>query len=451
MNNPADDHKATFHLWARARSLAMRTPDTRNRYVDFLRALSILAVISGHWVMAAPSVTSGEFVLGHLLSLKPWTQWLTWGFQVMPVFFLVGGYANGVSWRAAVRDRTTYGQWLSTRLQRLIGPVLVLVLVWGVLGAIAQLLGGRPQNVGFISQAALIPIWFLSVYIVVVVMVPLTWRAWDRFGLASFWVLGAAALLNDVLFFAADMRAVGWINYVFVWVAIHQLGYAWRDGRLQGYRRALLWACGGLLLLVFAVTVGPYPTSMVGVPGEGISNTTPPKLPILALGLFQTGLLLSIENRAQRWLAKTGPWTATLLINGMIMTIYLWHLTASTLVMGLAFKLGGLGLDLEPGTGLWWSLRPAWVAAYVAVLLILTLLFNRLERGGTGASKIVAPWRLVCGALLSCGGLAMLALNGVAGDQWLGLRVYALCLPFLGAWLAGLLPSLRDLRRVWGT
>lgn len=36
------------NLWSQAAAVAARTPESRSRYVDFLRALSILAVISGH-------------------------------------------------------------------------------------------------------------------------------------------------------------------------------------------------------------------------------------------------------------------------------------------------------------------------------------------------------------------------------------------------------------------
>ena len=50
---------ASQGLWSRAREVAIQTPESRNRYVDFLRALSILAVISGHWLMAAPLVIDG--------------------------------------------------------------------------------------------------------------------------------------------------------------------------------------------------------------------------------------------------------------------------------------------------------------------------------------------------------------------------------------------------------
>lgn len=41
-------------LWGRALGMAEQAPATRNRYVDFLRALSILAVVVGHWLVAPP-------------------------------------------------------------------------------------------------------------------------------------------------------------------------------------------------------------------------------------------------------------------------------------------------------------------------------------------------------------------------------------------------------------
>src|SRR6516162_6498159 len=40
--------------WSRAAWLADRTPASRNRYVDFLRAASMLVVTVGHWLVAAP-------------------------------------------------------------------------------------------------------------------------------------------------------------------------------------------------------------------------------------------------------------------------------------------------------------------------------------------------------------------------------------------------------------
>ncbi|REK20305.1 MAG: acyltransferase, partial [Actinobacteria bacterium] len=79
-----------------ARKIAEATPATRNRYVDLLRALSILVVVYGHWLMAAPEVIGGEIRIGHALTDIPWTRGLTWVLQVMPVFFFVGGFSNAL-------------------------------------------------------------------------------------------------------------------------------------------------------------------------------------------------------------------------------------------------------------------------------------------------------------------------------------------------------------------
>ncbi|NNG17785.1 MAG: acyltransferase family protein, partial [Gemmatimonadales bacterium] len=409
-------------MWSRARALAAATPESRNRYVDFLRALSIGAVITGHWMVGVLYVVDGEPTVSSLLGYEPWTRWLTWVFQVMPIFFLVGGYSNGVSWKSATRRGKAYGEWLASRLSRLVGPVLPLLLVWAIAGAVAGQLGVESEMIRVGSQVALVPIWFLAVYVMVVVLVPATYAAWERFGLASFAILALAAVAADLLFFAARMRPLGWLNYAFIWVAVHQLGYAWRDGYFEGARKGLAWALGGAVVLAGLVAIGPYPVSMVSVPGEAVSNTLPPKLPMLALGIVQTGLLLSIEAPLRRWLRRLTPWTWTVLVNGMIMTVFLWHLTASSLVIGLALLLGDVGLTLAPASGAWWAARPVWLLVYALALIPFALGFGRFERGAKG--RPIAAWRPVVGAALVCAGLALLALDGIAGTGWLGLRLW---------------------------
>ena len=431
------------NIWTRAADVAARTPESRNRYVDFLRALSIGAVVTGHWLIVAPYVRGGEASIGSMLEYQPWTHWLSWVFQVMPVFFLVGGYSNAVSWRSAVRSGRSYEDWLLARLERLIGPVLPLLVAWALLAAGAGRFGVRPEMIKVASQMALVPIWFLAVYVMVVVLVPVTHAAWERFGLRSFWVLVIAAAVDDTLFFAADLRAVGWLNYAFVWLAVHQLGYAWRDGFVAGSRKGLSWALGGAIVLIGLVAIGPYPVAMVSVQGQDVSNTLPPKLTMLAMGIVQSGLLLSFEAPMRRWLTRAAPWTATVLVNSMIMTIFLWHLTASTLVIGAALLLGDAGLTVIPGSAMWWAMRPVWLGMFALALVPFSLGFGRFERAGASGRAVPAK-RLVAGAALVCGGLALLALGGVGGDGWLGLRIGVLLLPFLGAVLAGINPLARN-------
>jgi surface polysaccharide O-acyltransferase-like enzyme len=426
----------TMSLWSRAATVAAQTPESRNRLVDFLRAASILAVISGHWLLAAPYVANDALVLGNMLDLADYTRWLSWGFQVMPVFFLVGGYANAVSWRAAQRDGRGFATWLDSRLRRLILPVLPLIAVWVLLAFAGRSLGMSSELVQQGSKIALIPIWFLAIYALIVLLVPLTHAAWQRFGFASFLVPVALAVADDALFFAG-FEGLGWFNYVFVWVAVHQLGYAWRDDRLPAPVVRLGFGCFGLGLLIGLTVLGPYPIAMISVPDAAISNTLPPKLPLLALGIVQAGFVLAAENPLRRWLQRPAPWTGAVLLNGMIMTIYLWHSTALTLMLGLAVALGNLGLGFEPGTAPWWLTRPAWLAVYAVALAAMMPLVARFERLPSPAVA-AAGWRQVTGSLLVCAGLALLAYFGLGGDVALATQAIAVLLPFVGGALAGL-------------
>lgn len=430
--------------WSRAAELAASTPESRNRYVDFLRAAAILCVVAGHWLAAAPYVDgSGMLQATHVLAVADWTHWLTWAIQVMPVFFMVGGFSNGITWRAARRDGTPYRAWLDARLRRLVWPLAPLLVVWVALGIAAHLGGIRPEMVKIGSQMALIPTWFLAVYVGVAALVPITHAAWERWGFLSFWAFVGAAVLVDVLFFTADLRALGWVNYLFVWSAVHQLGYAWGDGRFRsGMHGLLCFAAGLLLLLALTSRFGPYPRAMVGVPGEPISNTSPPKVTLLALAVMQGGLLFALQATVRRWLARAAPWTATILVNGMIMTIYLWHLTAMLFVIAASDALGGPGLHVVPGTGAWWASRPLWHAVLAIALFPLVAIFGRFERPQARSGPPPHAARLVVGAALVCAGLALLALGGVGGSGPGGLRPVVLGMTFGGLVLI-LAPSRR--------
>jgi len=428
-------------MWQRALWFADRTPEARNRYVDLLRALSITAVVLGHWLISAPYFIDGAPAYSHLLDLAPWSRWLTWLFQVMPVFFFVGGFSNGVSWESARRRGLGYREWFDARARRLIGPVLPLLLAWGVMVAVAHSNGVGDGMIRIGSKVALVPVWFLAVYIMVVALVPLTNAAWKRWGFVSVAVPVAAAALVDAAFFGWGWLALGWSNYLFVWLTVHQLGYAWHERRLAGPRLGILLFVAGLGGLLLLTQIGPYPLALVGVPSDEVSNTLPPKLPLLALAAAQIGLALALEGPMRRWLAHRVPWAATILVNGMIMTLFLWHSTVMMLLVGLAFWQMPSLLAQQPDTGPWWWTRPLWIAAYAVATLPFLLVFGRFERPSGGETDRPASIGLqLFGCAVACAGLAMLALNCIGGTGWLGLRWVPLSLPLVGAGLAGFGP-----------
>ncbi|RLE28221.1 MAG: acyltransferase [Acidobacteria bacterium] len=429
--NTANNDSEPRGLWTKALWMADQTPESRNRTVDFLRALSIIAVVLGHWIISAPYFSDGRPAYSHILDLAPWSQWLTWIFQVMPVFFFVGGFSNYISWQSAQRKNLGYRAWFDSRIRRLIGPVMPLIGMWAVMVAIAHANGVGPTMIFIASKVALIPVWFLAVYILVVAVVPLTHSAWQRWGIATIIAPIVGAGLIDIAFFTAHQHALGWLNYPFVWLAVHQMGYAWHDRRLAGLRTGMLLFVAGLGSLLAMTHLGPYPLSLVGVPSDAISNTLPPKLPLLALAAAQIGLILAFEAPLKRWLSRRVPWAATILVNGMIMTIFLWHSTVMMLLVGLAFWIWPPLLSAQPDSGLWWANRPVWLLAYAVATLPFLLTFSRFERPGKpGESTPI--WRQLLGISITCLGLAMLAMGGIGGPEWLGLRWVPLLLPLIG-------------------
>jgi surface polysaccharide O-acyltransferase-like enzyme len=443
-------------MWNKARELAELTPPERNRWVDFLRAVSIMAVVMGHWLMAGLYVNaSGELTRGDLLSVSQWAHWLTWGFQVMPVFFLVGGYSNSVSWELVTKKASpgqvgVYRDWFANRVQRLITPTFPVLLLWAAL-AVALTQAGLPrEQIRMATEAALIPVWFLAVYLLVTAVTPIAYRAWKRFGWASFAVFIPLAMLTDWLTFTHDVPYVNFTNFLWVFLAVHQLGFAWRDGRFDNRVFALAWAAVGLAVLIRITVFGFYPVSMVSAP-DGFSNSLPPTLALFALGMVQSGLVLALEPLGRRMLNNLSLWTATVLMNGMIMTIYLWHLTAFVLVMTVTWlAFGGVGLDSVPGTGAWWATRPLWIAIYILALLPMIAIFARHERsfGPIRGGRTVPKLRVVLGVLAICvglgatAGLTIASPNSVSGIRW-----WVVALPLVGAALMGFGPVYRPRTR----
>lgn len=103
-------------------ALAEKTPASRDRYVDFLRAFSICVVVLGHWLIASVYLKDGEVSGVNALHVVPGIWMATWILQVMPVFFFVGGFANLVTLDSIGRRVGDYAEFISSRVERLLRP-----------------------------------------------------------------------------------------------------------------------------------------------------------------------------------------------------------------------------------------------------------------------------------------------------------------------------------------
>jgi hypothetical protein len=370
----------------------------------------------------------------------------------MPVFFMVGGYSNAASWSAARRRGTSCADWLRSRCQRLLGPTAVFAVAWVPLALLARLAVPDPDMLILTGHFVTVPLWFLAVYLLVIPVAPLMFELHRRFGAAVPVALTLAAAAVDIV----DMHVlpphdsmeltVGWVNYALVWLAVHQIGILWWDGRLEASPRTKGWLVTvGLAGLVVLTATRLYPLSMIGVPGTGRTNNTPPTVVLIFLASFQMGLILISTPAARRWLSRTEPWARTIVANSMIMTMYLWHLTALVLAV-FAGVLLGVGFKLEPLTVGWWLTRLVWLAVLVAVLMVFVAIFGRFERPrppravGGGAGRTVVT---CAGALLAGAGLAGLAIEGFyTPDELWGFPVGTLILLLVGTTAVGVTPRI---------
>ncbi|RGC67223.1 Acyltransferase family protein [Micromonospora sp. MW-13] len=453
----------------RLRQLAERTPAGRERYVDLLRAVAIGMVVVGHWGVTVVGRDAAGRPTGHsALSDLPWAYPLTWVAQVLPVFFLVGGFANAAS-LAAHRSRGGDATgWLLDRSARLVPPTTVLLLALAVGAAGAHLFGVGAAQTRQVAWFATIPLWFLVPYLAVVALTPPMHALHRRFGLAVPVALAGLVALGD-LGRLTGPAALATGNQLAGWLAMHQVGFAWYDARARpagdpgpdrarhplptSRRAATTLLAGGFGALLLLTTIGPYPVAMLHVPGERLENDGPPSLALLALATAQLGLILLLRQPAQPWLRRPGPWQAVIAVNSVVLTVFLWHLTAALLLIGL---LDAVGLLPTPaaGTAAWYAWRVPWLLLLAVVLAGLVAVVGPVEaragrhRPAEGRSTAARPARsalVVAGYAAVIAGLLVNTVTPQKAPAPLGLPA-----PALVAYLAGA-GLLRLLRSGWGT
>jgi hypothetical protein len=374
----------------RVADLAAATPATRDRYVDFLRGLSIVTVVFGHYLIALIHWEGGRIFVHNAVGHQSGLWLATWLLQVMPIFFFVGGFSDLVGWRSAADRGISAARFVGLRLRRLARPTLVFVGVWLVVESGLRLAGRGAAGVLRSTFLPFGPMWFLVVYGFVVALAPLTIRLHDRFGWRVPVAFGAGVAAVDLARFGFDVPGVGWLNLALLWLAVHQLGYLYADGGeaaplvAAGRRGWALMMAGGLGLMVVLTNLELfldelfYPRSMVGVDIEPVSNMSPPSLAIVGLAVWQVGLAMWLREPVRRWLARPGPWQATIAVNSVIMTVFLWHLSALLVTIVALYPLD-LGQEVT-ATARWWLERPIWVIGPLLVLVPVVAVFRRFER-----------------------------------------------------------------------
>src|SRR5687767_4516768 len=338
-----------------------RADGGRDELVDLLRSLATTTVVLYHWVFTIlvwqEDGPHADNPIGYVSGL--WS--LTWVLQVMPLFFVAGGYVHARAW---ARDRGKPGAWgkfVKRRAVQLGVPALVLIaVVAGTVTATGYLHAGPDPWVTRSILLVLSPLWFLIVYMALVATVPI----WDwldrRWGYLAPIGLAVVTMGVDLLRFRFGHPEAAWFNMVFVWGAAHQVGWSWERLRHAPKRFGHALMLIGFGALVGLTNMGLYPRSMVGTTStaDRFSNMGPPTLPILALLVLQVGLVVANRERILAWADRPGVQRFVEWLSANAMPQFLWHSVGFALFYGL---MRVVWLVPEEPSLLWWITRPLWV------------------------------------------------------------------------------------------
>ena len=357
----------------------------RDLTLDLARVFCVLLVVAIHLMMVGVGLDAdGQIVVSRPLESQPWFAPATWFGQIMPLFFVVGGFASLTAWRSLVRrggtgTETVSTQYVRNRVLRLAQPALPLYVFYTVVLVVILLIGVDPQLVDTTVGGAGAPLWFLAAYTLCQSVVPLMVRLHARAPRLTVLVLLAGVIVVDAARYTAEAVAddglnspIGLLNLFFVWVLVQQLGFFYADGWFDRRRwwQLLGGAAAAYGVLGLLVAFGPYSADM-------LANLNPPTLPLVLLG-FAQACILRVLKPALTALMRTGPARAIVFLAGTrLMTIYLWHLPIIVIFAGLSLLIPGAAP--MPASPAWWWSR---ILLYVLVLLAifgLSFLVGRWE------------------------------------------------------------------------
>ncbi len=416
--------------------LAAATKSDRNRAVDFYRAAAMVAVAVGHWAAIAIAVSpDGDLLTGNALELAPSMSWITWLFQVMPLFFVVGGFSSAVSLDSHLSKNGRPQDWVAARLRRMAAPAIVLAGTWLAIIGVAAVAGVGGLALAA-SVAAAIPLWFLANYTIDTAIAPWLYPAFRKnpakvaaIGLGAFGLLEVLRL--------EGFHTIAQLNWVIGWLLFQVAGFAWREGLLPK-GRAMAATAGALWIAAITAVVGPYPMTMVHVPGIENSPTHPPSLALMLFGAAYSATALAAAPRVSKALAeRPRAWAAVVAANAISLSVYLWHFTAAVAAAAVLYAAGMLP-TADVGTGAWWLQKLPLMGLAAVFLALIVVAVGRFEQRALLAPR--TPWNggpasMLATAALISGSIKLWSLGT-------GFGVVTGCTLLLAVWF-GLMQSSR--------
>ncbi len=401
--------------------------------IDLARVASMIVVIIFHTLLWQVLFVDGQ------IRVTPWAPgpiwWaVSWVCTIIPVFFVAAGYSNAVvvdKWRAT---QTSYAGFLTLRGSKLLGPMTLFMLAFASVGSLASWFGWSSEASALSRQFAQL-LWFAVTYLILLAAAPAVVWAHDRWH-------GWEMLLPLVGLIAIDavVRASGhlewqWVNLIFVWALVHQLGVAYNRGWFRTWARPVLVGAliAGVVAIIALIYVLGYPAAAVAWADIPVANLLPPTLAITVLGFCQTVVMALLDTAGVADNLRPNTARAVTVANAMLLTVYLWHIGVIVLV---AATLAGLTLLWPQAAGFFLNpfLLLIGVLAGVAALApgLARLEYRLIPDHGVGTPR---PTLTVVAYSMFVGGTWAVWQNGAllsVSDPWAG---FALLWFLSGVWL----------------
>lgn len=334
----------------------------RDLTLDLARVFCVLLVVVIHLLfIGVGRDAEGALVISRPLEEQSWFAGATWVGQIMPLFFVVGGFASLTAWRSSLRRGDTAADYVKGRVLRLAQPTLPLFLFYVVVVGGATLLALDPELVARVVEGAGSPLWFIAAYCLCQALVPGMVRLHERAPVLTPAMLLGGTIIVDAARYSSGVTQFGYLNMVFVWLLVQQIGFWYADGWFarRAWWQLVVIAAVGYAALVPLTTVGPYRTDM-------LVNLNPPTLPLVLLGLAQACTLCLLRPALAKLMSTRAARAVVFGVGTRLMTIYLWHLPVIIIVAGCGLLIPGA--SPAPASAAWWWSR---ILVYLLVLGIL--------------------------------------------------------------------------------
>ncbi|GAB3804753.1 acyltransferase [Humibacter antri] len=343
-------------------------------------------------------------------ALEGWAGFapFTWVVQIMPLFFVLGGFSAFTQWTALSARGVAAPEYVGIRMRRLLRPAVAAIGAMVVVLSVLSILHVPTEIVAVAGFRLSQPLWFLGVYALTTSLVPLMVAVHRRAPIATVCTLALAVIAVDIVRAATGAAGVGYLNLGFVWLLVQQLGFWLADGRMPRSRTRLwMLAAGSFGLLTILCGTGAYSFDL-------LADLNPPCGALVLLGVGQLALFCLLRPALRtvhdaRVVHAVSAW-----INARAMTIYLWHMLVLVLLAGALLLMGEhLPVALDAA---WWTTRPIWLVCVVAAVALVTRAAGRWEVKAAptlGAERTTSVLAASASSVLAAGGVVILLTTGI--------------------------------------